>query len=87
VGEYRPTLNEIGVKTGRPERELVFSLNKLAEQLYLEWDGLNTRSIKIMKGCEDKKRCLVRIERRNTLDMRYLCEKRKNSPYYGHRRN
>lgn len=49
-----PTLRELGVKSGRPERELVFILNKLAEQFYLEWDGLNTTSIKILKGWEEQ---------------------------------
>lgn len=49
-----PMLGELSVKTGRPERELLFILKKLEEQKFLEWDGRQTVTIQIVKGWEDQ---------------------------------
>ncbi|MGG1555022.1 helix-turn-helix domain-containing protein [Paenibacillus ferrarius] len=45
-----PTLKELSTKTGKRESEIVFTLNKLQEVGYIEWDGKDPYNILIIKG-------------------------------------
>jgi predicted transcriptional regulator len=49
-----PYCSELRTKTGKRENEIKFILNKLKEQNFIEWDGQDTDTIKIIRGWEDE---------------------------------
>jgi hypothetical protein len=45
-----PTLHELSVKTGRRQEMITPILRRLADKEYIEWDGHDVRTVKLIEG-------------------------------------
>lgn len=51
-----PSLHELSVKTGRREAMIMLILRWLAEESYIEWNGNDPKTVKLVEGWIGKDR-------------------------------